>query len=208
MGELSNQLKLDLRVRRTRKLIRNSFVDLLEKKEFNKISINEITKKAEINRVTFYLHYKDINDLVDSMLHELIAELEKILLDKLDEAYKPGDELTSLILLLEHITENSRIYKVLLVSKHIPFFTPRLMDLLSALIINNTEKKSIKDPEDFLDVNVPSDIAAWYGTSAMIGTISMWLGNDMPYTPKFLAEKIVELNPFKPAKIVDDKNKN
>lgn len=197
---MSNQLKVDLRVQRTKKLIRNAFVELLEEKELNKITINAITTKAEINRVTFYLHYKDINDLIDSMLNELIAELEKVLLDKLDREYKTGDELTSLILLLEHIAENSRIYKVLLVTKNIPYFTPRLMDILSALIINNTEKKSIKDPEDFLKMNIPSDIAAWYGTSAMIGTISMWVGNDMPYTPKFLAEKIIELNPFKPEK--------
>lgn len=197
---MSNPLKVDLRVQRTKKLIRNAFIQLLEEKEWNKISINAITTKAEINRVTFYLHYKDINDLIDSMLNELIAELEKVLLDKLDRAYKSGDELSSLILLLEHIAENSRIYKVLLVTKNIPYFTPRLMDLLYALIINNTEKQSIKDPEDFLKMNIPSDIAAWYGTSAMIGTISMWLGNDMPYTPKFLAEKMVELNPFKPAK--------
>lgn len=199
-GMMSNQLKVDLRVQRTKKLIRNAFVELLEEKELNKITINAITTKAEINRVTFYLHYKDINDLIDSMLNELIAELEKVLLDKLDREYKTGDELTSLILLLEHIAENSRIYKVLLVTKNIPYFTPRLMDILSALIINNTEKKSIKDPEDFLKMNIPSDIAAWYGTSAMIGTISMWVGNDMPYTPKFLAEKIIELNPFKPEK--------
>ncbi|WP_258201077.1 TetR/AcrR family transcriptional regulator [Paenibacillus endoradicis] len=197
---MSNEVKVDLRVQRTKKLIRNAFVELLEEKELNKITINAITTKAEINRVTFYLHYKDINDLIDSMLNELIAELEKVLLDKLDRAYKTGDELSSLILLLEHIAENSRIYKVLLVTKNIPYFTPRLMDILSALIINNTEKKSIKDPEDFLKMNIPSDIAAWYGTSAMIGTISMWVGNDMPYTPKFLAEKIIELNPFKPEK--------
>ncbi|MEK5254612.1 TetR-like C-terminal domain-containing protein [Paenibacillus sp. FSL F4-0125] len=50
-----------------------------------------------------------------------------------------------------------------------------------------------------MPLDTPSDIAAWYGTSAIIGPISMWLGNDMPYTPKYLAERIIQLNPFVPA---------
>ncbi|WP_156320894.1 hypothetical protein [Bacillus sp. JCM 19041] len=44
---------LDLRVLRTRKAIRHAFITLLEEKEFNKISVNSIAQKAEINRVTF-----------------------------------------------------------------------------------------------------------------------------------------------------------
>ncbi|MFJ7736197.1 TetR/AcrR family transcriptional regulator [Lysinibacillus sp. NPDC097287] len=194
---MSNELHLDLRIQRTRKLIRNAFIELLEEKEFHKITVHAITQRAGINRVTFYLHYKDSNDLVDSLLNEFLADIEKILSDKFDKTYKPGDELLSLTLLLEHIAENARIYKALLVTKHIPFFTPKLMDLLYALIVNNSEKQAIQSAEDYLGTGTPSDIAAWYGTSAMIGTISMWLGNDMPYTPEFLAQQIIQLNPFK-----------
>lgn len=200
-GHLSNELHLDLRIQRTRKLIRTAFIELLEEKEFHKITVHEITKRAGINRVTFYLHYKDSNDLVDSLLNGFIADIEKIMSDKFDKAYKPGDELSSLTLLLEHIAENARIYKALLVTKHIPFFTPKLMDLLFALIANNSEKQAIQKAEDYLGMDTPSDIAAWYGTSAMVGTISMWLGNDMPYTPEFLAQQIIQLNPFRPATI-------
>jgi len=196
---MADKTYLDLRIRKTRKAIRYAFIDLLAEKELNKISINAITQKAEINRATFYLHYKDINDLIDSILDDLLADLKKILIDKFEESYKPGDELTSLILLLEHIAENSHMYKVLLVTKNIPYFTPKLMDLLYELILITTEQQSIQKTEDFLTVDTPSDIAAWYGTSAIIGTISMWLGNDMPYTPKYLAERIIQLNPFIPA---------
>ncbi|MEC2056260.1 TetR family transcriptional regulator [Peribacillus psychrosaccharolyticus] len=57
---------LNLRVKRTRKAIRNTLFELLEEKEFNKISINAIPQKAEISRVTFYSHYKDMNHLIDA----------------------------------------------------------------------------------------------------------------------------------------------
>jgi hypothetical protein len=77
------------------------------------------------------------------------------------------------------------------------------MELINELILNTTDKLALEKAEDFLEVNTPSDIAAWYGTSAMVGTISMWLANDIPYIPQFLAEQIIHLNPFKPANSTD-----
>ncbi len=50
---MADKTYLDLRIRKTRKAIRNAFIDLLAEKELNKISINAITQKAEINRATF-----------------------------------------------------------------------------------------------------------------------------------------------------------
>ncbi|UUZ86965.1 TetR family transcriptional regulator C-terminal domain-containing protein [Paenibacillus sp. P26] len=40
---------------------------------------------------------------------------------------------------------------------------------------------------------VQKDIAIWYGSSALIGTIVAWLRNDMPYTPQFLAKQFFML---------------
>jgi hypothetical protein len=61
--------------------------------------------------------------LIDSILNELLTNIKKILSDKFDEAYKPGNELSSLVLLLKHIEENAQIYKALLVSKQSLFYT-------------------------------------------------------------------------------------
>ncbi|MCB5236936.1 TetR/AcrR family transcriptional regulator [Niallia circulans] len=189
---MQNKSKLDPRIRRTRRFIREAFISLLEEKDFNKISIHELTKRADINRVTFYLHYKDINDMVESIFDELLSDIESILSNQGNNV----DELKSLVLLLEHIADNAHLYKLLLVSKNIQFFTPRLMELLHRLILNNTEEITVKKAESVPAMNIPRDIAAWYGTSAIVGTISLWLGNDMPYSPKFLAEQMVMLNPL------------
>lgn len=54
----------DRRTRRTQKLIRDNFIDLMEQKPINEITIQEITDRADINRRTFYLHFTDIYDLL------------------------------------------------------------------------------------------------------------------------------------------------
>jgi len=113
--------------------------------------------------------------------------------DKFDESYSQGNEEASLTSLLEYIAANAHIYRSLLVSKQIPFFTPRLMDFIYRLILNTTEKQPNKEVSNFSTLNTSSDIAAWYGTTAM------WLGNDMLYSPKELAQQLIQLNPFKPA---------
>ena len=50
---------MDPRIRRTRQLLHRSLENLLKKKEFDKISIQDIAKGATVNRVTFYDHYPD-----------------------------------------------------------------------------------------------------------------------------------------------------
>ncbi|WP_054704256.1 TetR-like C-terminal domain-containing protein [Bacillus sp. JCM 19041] len=144
------------------------------------------------------MHYKDINDLIDSLVNDLLTEVRTILTDHVDNDYGERRELTSLVLLLEHIAENAQIYKALLVSKHIPFFTPRLMELITGMILHADDLTGKNNNTHLIHFDTPPDIARWYASSALIGTISMWLGDDMPYSPQFLAEQLIQLNPFRP----------
>ncbi|MEA4908526.1 MAG: TetR family transcriptional regulator [Anaerolineaceae bacterium] len=70
--------KLDPRVKRTRALIQNAFLDLLAEKDFQSITVQDITHKAEINRATFYAHYLDKFALLETSIdHIFRQELEK-----------------------------------------------------------------------------------------------------------------------------------
>ncbi|WP_245989429.1 TetR/AcrR family transcriptional regulator [Ureibacillus thermophilus] len=61
--------------RKTKQLIQNSFLKLLEKKSFETITVGKIAKEADINRGTFSLHYKDKYDLQEKMEEELFSKL-------------------------------------------------------------------------------------------------------------------------------------
>ncbi len=72
-------MKTDARVRYTRKVIQEAFLDILKDKPLSKITVKEICGKAEINRGTFYKHYQDIYDLLEKIEAEGLQEFEKML---------------------------------------------------------------------------------------------------------------------------------
>jgi AcrR family transcriptional regulator len=88
--------KLDPRIKRTRKLILDSFGSLLAEKNFENISVQDVTDKAQINRATFYAHFQDKYALLDYAVSQMFrSEIEKRTLNACH--YSP-DNLRNLIL--------------------------------------------------------------------------------------------------------------
>lgn len=65
---MDNQTREDVRIVKTRRDLRAALVKLMEKCNFDKISVNEICKEALVNRMTFYKHYNDKYDLLNDVL--------------------------------------------------------------------------------------------------------------------------------------------
>lgn len=82
--------KTDRRIEKTKQAMRHAFVELLKKKPYNAITISELTREADIDRRTFYLHYEYIEDLVSemqqlarNMIAEQLKNCENVQLDTL-----------------------------------------------------------------------------------------------------------------------------
>jgi AcrR family transcriptional regulator len=67
--------KLDPRIRRTRQLLQDALKRLLEEKEFDKITIQEIAEAATLNRATFYAHYPDKFALLEELIRVSFLQL-------------------------------------------------------------------------------------------------------------------------------------
>lgn len=59
-----NEKKEDLRVVKTKEIIRNTFKNMILEMDYDYITIKELTERAKINRKTFYLHYDSLDDLL------------------------------------------------------------------------------------------------------------------------------------------------
>jgi AcrR family transcriptional regulator len=78
LPNVTEEERLDPRVKRTRNLILNAFEELLPEKGFQSLTVQDITDKAEINRATFYAHFADKYDLLDESIRQTFRqELEK-----------------------------------------------------------------------------------------------------------------------------------
>jgi len=71
--------KTDRRTRYTRQVIRDALLELMQQKSFSRVTVTELCRLAEINRGTFYLHYLDLDDVLDDILTELMSETACVL---------------------------------------------------------------------------------------------------------------------------------
>ena len=71
--------KEDLRVIKTRRIIKNALIEIMAEKEISSITITEISEKAMINRKTFYRHYSAVSDVVKELENEILSEFSDAL---------------------------------------------------------------------------------------------------------------------------------
>src|SRR6266700_8161509 len=109
----------DLRVRRTRKLLQQAFIELTVEKGFAALTVRDITERAMVNRSTFYRHYLDKYDLLEQYMNEIY---------ELTDGASPGP-----LNLLKHIQQFADFYRVMLGAKGDPLFAQRFRQ--------NTEKR-------------------------------------------------------------------
>ncbi|MDK8641918.1 TetR-like C-terminal domain-containing protein [Niallia taxi] len=178
----------DPRIVRTRHLIKEAFVDLLKEMDIEKMTVSKIAARATISRVTFYLHYRDIPDMLEKMADYMIEDIQQILYSQGDKEYSSNADWLVLTSLLEHFAEHSSFYKETLGSRKTPIFMERLSNELTKMITERIKEKGNAKIGNG-DEEIQTDIAMWYGSSALIGTIVAWLRNDLPYTPHFLAKQ-------------------
>ncbi len=75
MPQKTPSLKVDPRVRRTRRMLRDALVSLLLEKDYASISIKEVTERAEVAYITFFRHFESLDQLLMEVLDEGLSEL-------------------------------------------------------------------------------------------------------------------------------------
>ena len=74
-------MTVDRRVRKTKKQLRQALMHLMAEKPSRSISVRELAERADINRGTFYIHYKDVGDLLQRLEDEMATPAGAIIMD-------------------------------------------------------------------------------------------------------------------------------
>ncbi|HEY0222211.1 TetR/AcrR family transcriptional regulator [Lactovum miscens] len=168
---------VDLRVRRTKKIIIQSFISLLRKKKFEKISIQEIADNAMINRATFYAHYSDKQALYDSLIDEFLEKFTKVLDDGtlVEGANVYVNEIEGILTrFYDFIRENPEVAQVIIDKSQDEAFTRRFYEIISERYIELFEKLEVREKE----VVIPIEFVISYITAILVGTLKWWISKN------------------------------
>lgn len=178
---------MDRRTRYTKKVIKETFIELLTEKELNKITVSEICSKADINRATFYRYYLDVYNLLEKVQEELLEELKN--------AYT-SDEVDSFSIarfteaILDTFIKNKQLIKILFNTNNNIYF---LNDFLE-VVYDKCKLRWEKDVKDITEEEIE------YGTvfifNGALGVINYWVKNDFQDSPKEIAKRIDSLSNF------------
>jgi AcrR family transcriptional regulator len=190
----------DRRSVRTKRLLGEAFAQLLEERGLDGFSVGDLAERADINRATFYSHYRDMNDLLHFFEEEIVAsflslkpKIQSVGLAELLSFNLTGTPPRVTVEIFDQLRENGSLLRVLLSSKGDPVFQVRLRDrLCSDLVRSVLHRKYTTSPTPLTEYYVS------YYASAMLGLIQHWLDRGMPESSEEMARIMLSIMMLKP----------
>ena len=161
------------RVRMTKKLIKDAYLELLESNPSEKISVTDVCKVADVNRSTFYMYYEDTIALRHDIENDVMDQIP-VLSDMPSEITTDKQFVDILERFFSYIEENSRMFRILILQSDNRAFNRRLIDavLEKYRILSRANSERLAKYEYVFIV------------SGVIGLLGAWIEEDFPVRRK------------------------
>ncbi len=196
----------DRRSIRSRKMIYNALIDLIEEKGLDGFTVSDITERADLNRSTFYSHFKDRDHLIRCFeddffagLGDIEAMIAEVTPEELVDASIGERPLECLVKLFDYLRENSDLLLALIGPSGDIRFEHMIIDNLCVSIVDKILNHKYKDN--------PTRLVKYYTAfiaSASLGIVRMWLEDNMVESSEEMARimfGLAELRPGEPIEI-------
>ena len=180
----------DLRVRRTRKLLTQALIEGTVEKGFAALTVRDITRRAMVNRSTFYRHYLDKYDLLEQHLNEIYEVLEEGGI--IGEGRPEGIIDEEIIGLFKQIQQFPDFYRVMLGPQADAFLSQRFRQQTQQHVLayfHQTFPEAASDPE-----TLPLDLSFTTIASAGCSALGWWLEQERPSPPEQFAHWLRQLS--------------
>lgn len=175
----------DRRVKRTKKLLRDSLFSLLQKKSINEITVTELTDVADINRATFYFYYTDIFDMLNQIQNEAYELFEDVLQGADECAATPEAFVKYVENILNFCKQNTAIARFVITRE---YNNNKVLTKIKKLLAKNVpvakEQYAQDDPRRFI-LN--------FALNSLTGTVVDWMDDGMVIPPNVMAEFITDM---------------
>jgi AcrR family transcriptional regulator len=167
----------DRRVQRTRQALHEALVELILEKGFEKVTVQDIIDRANVGRSTFYLHYRDTEDLLLGGFDRLWV----LLGDHVKEKGKHNVTVWDLSLLVfQHAQSYTRVAKAVLGKQSGRVMFGHMQKHLSALMREALQGHWTEDKA------VPLDFAVHHLASSLLSQLAWWVDHDIPYSAEHM----------------------
>jgi AcrR family transcriptional regulator len=183
--------RVDPRVKRTRAILRQSLMELIPEKGYEAITVGEITDRATLNRATFYLHYRDKDDLLSQSTKEVWDELtaRNPLPVAEDGTLSLNETFITIKTDFEHLAEYEDFYRVMLGKRGLSEFSHQMQEH-----VYESTRYRVKSALGALPSGpVPIEIVLRFIAAAYVGVMQWWLEQERPYSPEEMASILISL---------------
>lgn len=156
------------RIRLTKRMIREAFLDLLQQQPLGKITVTQICDAADVNRSTFYAYYPSIYDLLDDIEDQMINKIPKP--SKAFTASTTKEYQAELEDFFSYIKKHRETFSVLLSNAETGKFRQRLVDTFFDVMLT----------QDILKQSFSSRLGYIFCVNGVIGMLKEWIDQDFP----------------------------
>ncbi len=172
--------KMDRRVRRTKTLLIDALANLISEKSIKDITVKELCSAADINRGTFYLHYKDIYNMIEQTEQDILNRFSDLIARHQPDKLR-ADPYPLLYDIFEFTAENAELYKILLCPNGDISFLAQIKVMFRERCLNLWSlNPAVTDPAQF-------EYTYSFIAAGCIGLIESWLFADQPESPEEMA---------------------
>jgi AcrR family transcriptional regulator len=178
--------KVDRRVQRTQDLLGTALVDLIFEKGYEAVTIKDVTERADVAYVTFFRHYRDLDELLTqrlkSGLEELVAAMEAAAGNVPWDQRSPEHDRSDGLMIFHHAEQNAAFYRLLLNSAGALRVRKEVIKTIAGILMAKCE------PLLGEQGGIPAEVAANHIAASLLALIEWWLEHDMPYPAERMAE--------------------
>ncbi len=170
----------------TRQLLIETTLQLVLEKGYEAITIQDITDRADLGRGTFYIHFKDKEEVVWTAFQAMFKDLEQHAHQMLDRSL-PQVEYYGLLNIFRHAEKNADLYRVMLGGKGSALLTSRAEDYLTQAVLHDI-RHAPQPPE--VNFNLPEDFEAQLLVGVISRLLHWWLEKPNKYSAEQMADMI------------------
>lgn len=180
---------IDRRALRTRTALHRALIGLIVERDYDEISIGDITDAADVGRSTFYAHFTDKDDLLRSGLGHLRGHLFDAHASAAAGEGAASSTLWFSRFMTEHLKEQHQLYRALMRGRAGPIIIDKIKELLSELVrAELTSREGVSGARA-----APPEIAVRFVVGAYMSVVTWWLDRGARETPKEIDQAFREL---------------